>query len=662
MQRTLYTALLCILCLTAAARNTFSDAVSLWQQLRYTGEPNTPEGMRQYQKYLFQATDFSGVAFVLSGYKKSNTPLRTCTDVANAYRNNPFIGMYMPKDAGNEEIMPLVGSAFPLMDKLNVTNAADGLAKFLIKRGKEELGVAFFERMKKVLNAYPECKALYPNTTDFLNRIETYRYAEMLQSLQECFRKDISALYVNINQVLNLPKYRQLMEQVPEIRLSLRMAATIGELTQSDNTVMPDKVIAHLQKLASMHDMDPNLANAIELEVILSAAFENEGPGSNKWITRVKMNEMMNNEVLLRVFLGLLYEQVSNISFQAGNITMPMQQYLADNERNIQGLGMMLENFTHLANETDAALYTLHNENNMHNPEDVYKYLDKCISLFEYGFSLADIVLPGTGNTPYIMMARNANSLYKNIYTQKYSSAVMNACTLLDMILYKYQPLAEARAERLRKLKQPVDSVLQNLYTAKIPAINGKAVNAALKYGNFMAAVIKSESSDDVQMAIEAAAMPAGSYSVKQKAALNLALNAYVGYCWDFKNTGLLMRGVYAPVGFTLSRALFKKAGGAAGIFVSLIDIGGIVSYRLENGTTDALKQEIRLESIFSPSAQLVLSVPKLPLAVAAGWRMTPKLFYKNNTGFVTVVPEHVLNVGVLIDIPLANMVNVPLP
>src|SRR6202012_2278169 len=77
------------------------------------------------------------------------------------------------------------GGALPNLASLggiDVTNIADGLAQFLIKRGKDELNVAFFNGMKKFLNAHKECETLFPATTLFLNNIESYKYAELIQS------------------------------------------------------------------------------------------------------------------------------------------------------------------------------------------------------------------------------------------------------------------------------------------------------------------------------------------------------------------------------------------------------------------------------------------------------------------------------------------------
>jgi hypothetical protein len=173
-----------------------------------------------------------------------------------------------------------------------------------------------------------------------------------------------------------------------------------------------------------------------------------------------------------------------------------------------------------------------------------------------------------------------------------------------------------------------------------------------------MASVVKAESGEDVQNALEAAALPAGSFSIKQKSAFNISLNGYIGYALDYREKDLYARGVYAPVGISASWGSRYRRPTLTG-FVSLIDVGGIATYRLENGTTETLKQEVRLESIFSPSIQVFVEpIPGFPFAIGAGYRKTPKLFYSDNTSFTVVPSQDVFNISFLIDIPIFNIVN----
>jgi hypothetical protein len=179
-----------------------------------------------------------------------------------------------------------------------------------------------------------------------------------------------------------------------------------------------------------------------------------------------------------------------------------------------------------------------------------------------------------------------------------------------------------------------------------------------VKYLSFAANLASATNADEIKEAINAIALPPGSFSIKQRSSINVSLNGYIGYAWDFYG-GLYANGIYAPVGFSLSKGLGKN-GGALSLFTSIIDVGAVASYRLLDSPTDSLKQEIRLESIISPSAQLLFEIPKWPIAVGAGWRLAPKLFYSKNNISTAVPSKSVFNVSILIDIPIVTIYNKP--
>src|SRR6185312_190470 len=80
----------------------------------------------------------------------------------------------------------------------NVTNIADGIAKFMVKRGKQELSTAFFNNFKKDLIKYPELVVMFPRASTILKNIDSYDILTVLQQLQDAFKKDLLNLPTNI--------------------------------------------------------------------------------------------------------------------------------------------------------------------------------------------------------------------------------------------------------------------------------------------------------------------------------------------------------------------------------------------------------------------------------------------------------------------------------
>jgi hypothetical protein len=573
---------------------------------------------------------------ILAAYINSDSS--GCSAIVSHFQNNPFLSVAgCPLAAHGSFLKASVSS----VGSLDVTNIADGIARFLIKRGKEELDAAFFNRMKDFLNdpKYPEAKTLFPVTAEFLQNIAAFRYAELIQSLREAFYKDLSNMLVSLNQLIDLPKYQRLLQNHPEIRGAVRCSKIVSELSQSEKGILPDSLIHELAELPEWEEVNSNLSNSLKLLDIISQSVR-EKPDvvvvsdrvQRRWIKLSDMNHLVKDTIALRIFIGLVYQRVSdnNISFAER-----VDSFMKRNVRTISVISSLIENFTVLANDVDRTIKDLRDKEmkGTLSNEDYYTYINKAINITEYGFKVANVIQEGLVDDRYILMARNANNLYKNIYSKNYNNAVMNAYNILDAIS---------------------DNI-------KIP--DSKFVNNLLKYGNFMASVVKAESGEDVQDALEAAALPAGSYSIKQKSLFNLSVNGYIGYAWDFNTfffKDLYAHGVYAPLGISASTGTTKQHGFSFTAFASLIDVGSIVTYRLDSGTTETLKQEVRLESIFSPSAQVFVELAGYPFAIGGGWRKTPKLFYSNNTTFTVVPPKSVFNLSVLIDIPLFTIRNHP--
>jgi len=174
------------------------------------------------------------------------------------------------------------------------------------------------------------------------------------------------------------------------------------------------------------------------------------------------------------------------------------------------------------------------------------------------------------------------------------------------------------------------------LYNLKKPtdteSVSPETSSRLLKYGSFMAAMVQAKSSDEVQDAIEAVALPAGSSRIKRTVKFNVALNAYVGLHLGEEHIDVpgspgqwgTIFGVSAPIGIAASMRIGKN-GGSMSLFASLIDIGAVASYRFENETTTQLAP-IKLENIFAPGLYAVYGIPRTPISLGYGWQKGPQL------------------------------------
>lgn len=685
--------------------------------------------------------------------------------IGDAFKDNPFISVQSP--AGGEAMRK--SSLSSVIGGVDVTNIADGLAKFLIKRGKEELNMAFFQRMKDFLNENEEAKTLFPATSVFLNKIESYRYSELLQSLREAFYKDISNLVVNLNLLIDLPKYQQLLKALPEIRVAVRSAKIISELSRGASMAKhPADLIHKFAALKEWGEMNINLQSSWQVLDRISESVREKAPEifdttfekirivdtiraggfipdtvslpggyftirnvavgrepafriqmrdtflvtarasaaspATAWIKFSDFNDyILSDPIALKIFIGLLYERMDSITFRnaEGKYTS-VQDFMRENKDNIFKIADLIENFLVLANDVEMTIKDIREKKGDLTNDDYYTYIRKAIDITEYGFKVANVIKPGIADDRYITMARNAADLYKNIYTKSYNAAVMNVYVILEEILAKSDsavdskknfytslqndPLFQADTSiRAVKLSQKdsftrSNDSLRNTKLLTEAALKDRAetVERILRYGNLIASIVKAENSDEAAAAIEAAVLPAGSSSVKKNSKFNISLNAYIGGYFgrstnatdeiDGNNSAV---GVTAPVGVAFSWGLgYYKNGnikgysrGAISLYATLIDVGAIAGYRLNDDST-ALDQKVTLNQIFTPGGYVVygFGLPikgfsYIPLSVGYGWQYGSKLYQKKDDGKLATSDKSRWrsNWFVAIDIPLVN-------
>jgi hypothetical protein len=340
-----------------------------------------------------------------------------------------------------------------------------------------------------------------------------------------------------------------------------------------------------------------------------------------------------------------------------------------------------------VANDVEQTLKDIREQKGNLTNDDYYTYIEKAIDVVDYGFKVANFIKEGIANDRYIVMARNATNLYKNIYTKNYNAAIMNAYLVLREIFERPKEAIEEKHMTFNSSRTINAASKKNFDTARAQldtltffsteSMKKRTafVEGALKYGNAIASIVKSQSPEEAEAAIEAAALPAGSSSIKKNSAFNVSLNAYIGgyFGRKFSNDDQIdgnnsKIGVTAPVGIAISRGLgyWRKNGptrGALSLYLTIIDVGAIAGYRLNDDST-ALEQKVTLNDIFAPGGYLVYGIglpfkglSYIPLSVGYGWQYGPKLYQEQGDGKLAVSNESRWrsNWFVAIDIPLAN-------
>ena len=116
---------------------------------------------------------------------------------------------------------------------LDAKTVAVGLSDFIAERAQEELNLTFFNRFKKNLNKKSELTILFPNTKKLLYQFKISDYKVLLTHARTAFEVDLENLGLHFPDVLNLPKYKEKLNNSPDV-FNLALIYSIANLAYRD--------------------------------------------------------------------------------------------------------------------------------------------------------------------------------------------------------------------------------------------------------------------------------------------------------------------------------------------------------------------------------------------------------------------------------------------
>jgi len=546
---------------------------------------------------------------------------------------------------------------------LNVTTIADGLAKFMVERTKQELNAWFFERFKNQIKETTELKILFPTTSLHLEAIgsEIYNYNAYLTGLRESFEQDLSALLVNLPELLDHPDYKNILDSNPEIRYIMKTAMHV--VNQLNSNVHPGDIIHGFPPPFGVDKSPVNLYSGIRVVDLFSQSlrFVSE---ERYWISLNSL-KFLADENVFRIYLGLIYQQMdTTIVFKTvhanGDTTLinfrnefaKIANYVDD----ISKYRQFVQELGSKAETAELALKKIRETKGEKgaDPKDIYAFMHASIGLIDFSTKITELPyslnsIPDTAfvlTKEYIKVAENGADLYLNISERNYGTAIVNVLQIIDAGL-------SGKLENLQEVKDQI-----------------------FKYGTFMASVVQAENSDEVKTIIESVALPPGSFRTKRESKFNFSMNSYLGFTagweiitnadnkWHPNNFALS-----APVGLSLSWGGIKKKdpnkknaekGSANGMFLSVIDIGALASFRFADESS-AVVSTVELKNVLAPGLFYTHSFRNAPISLLIGGQMGPLL---RDVSAIDFKPEdniyYRVGFSLVVDIPILNFYNKP--
>lgn len=474
--------------------------------------------------------------------------------------------------------------------------------------------------------------------------------------------ESVRASIVELNRIRN--DYRLFLEKL-RIDSSAAPLAALGQAAQFDTLVSITLLWMH----AFRNNAAPGDSTVIvrDTVVVHKKIFPKSGgeitydsiwivprvKGASEWMTLQQFNEVMDDTLQRKIFLGLLYQRLGAVE---GGF-----QYSTPN------LALLATKFMNTVYEIDDARAILHykkEHNNTLEFEDYYPFIRSIVDML-------NVVLETpleSDNKPlkeHLSQLRDVPdisneslSLFENIFAENYGSAIRNVVQLLS--------ITWGLREKDKAIR---DTVVQTISLTKSDRRRNEKVKAAvLTYGSFMATMVEAETPDQVKAAISAVAVPPGSSSLKRNARLNVGVNGYFGLGFhretllsdslasNLRRSGTL--GLSVPVGISFSMGQFQigKRAQSFSLFIPVLDLGAVTSYRLNQKDVSSELPKLSFGNLVSPGAYLLWNIPKSPFTIGGGAQFGPQLRQITVDGKKTSSSAWRFGLTCTIDVPIFNL------
>jgi hypothetical protein len=591
-----------------------------------------------------------------------------------AFEENIF---FSTEKVPNADIRMLADAAKGASPSSFVTYFADGLAKFIATRTKQELTNAFFRRFKSDLDNFPVLDTLFPATGLLLRRIDTeiYFFDRYIDDLRIHFIKDLERLPTGLRELVVADRSRlrpaERLWMADLLQVSQMFLDGFGvkeslDYLASDETQMFSKMreissdtteFRKVANLAGIFRTSHLLMQAVALNPEGNGTLRDDQNAEPQWIAPEKLYKALNDPIARDLILGLLYQQGAKIEFAGAQAQLvPFQEIMSSVKAEVPKLEVFKNALNDMVTDLRQAQSSMRAVKAL-NPDDqnkvatYYRLFDAAFGAFQAGIKIKNIFTPPRANedTKLFFVIRQLSELNMHLRSKAYGSAVINVGNVIDTLSWKLL------TNKRKSLK------------AGEPVVEKSSFSSYFwRYGSFMAAVAEAKNSDEVAYAIDRIALPPGSAAMKKSNAFSLMINAYGGINAgvEFLGQGIgkdrdakTLLAPWAPLGFDLSFGN-KKGNGSTGLFLPFIDVGALAAFRLGD-TQSADVPQLKWSNIIAPGAYLVFGFSKAaPISLSIGGQLGPNL-RKVNTQGITLDDQRGYRIGasLAIDIPVLRLV-----
>jgi hypothetical protein len=539
-------------------------------------------------------------------------------------------------------------------------NLEDVLATFIASRFKQELEMAFLDKMKTWLEGDGiKYKPLLPNTYVVLDQNDPFNYSTFFESLKEALEKDIRALPNDAGTFLAADPFG-LAGGHPQYYNILVLYETMVQIAQGQNA---------FQTLAAIN--------------------------SNPLINQAGAEPIANGVLRLTGILARLLINPTNSSATVLLTSQAIANDLAttDEKTNFVGLLLLLEKgeFQHIHFTANDLYTSINGANTVAQMTTFITWLNSASAAYQSASATVAQVIQNQKGFKNITgqmvgsLLTSTESILTSIQTFPFAPRGFFPAATYQAIDGQLKDLSKIAADMadsnyglaftdlISYIKTDIEPLLQ--------ADDQKTLNILLpiiqQYGGFAVSVAKAKSNADLESALESAALPVGSYRIKRTTYKNISLNAWAGVFGGWQtypgsvptsvNTNNFAYGFTVPIGVAYSWGeiatednndrKIKKGdlnGNSNTLFLSIIDLGAITAFRAFHDSTATLP-DFKWQNTLAPGLFFVHGFRQSPLSFGGGIQYGPQLRSVTNNVAVTLPSALTVRLFLAVDIPLLN-------
>ena len=519
---------------------------------------------------------------------------------------------------------------------------ASSLATLIADRFKEELTIAFLEDFRERLDQEKSLRQLFSKTFVVLQNQDIFNTALWLETFREALDEDLQKLPANIPVLVDAIGGKLGTDFIKTGEFDLIKAAypnIYGLISDPSDSYNQIKGILKVFSDDKAFFQDKNLKGLFSFVNMVITELGNDA--EDDWAAKIRLQKLLENEEVIKTFLGFIIEKhkkkLKDLMIKVDDKEIDLYEFVSslDEEDLLQltnYIEKLVESVETVVNDINRLKRTKQ-DNGTLTPKDfrpISEHLLEAIKIFTEENFISLFVFGDEAK-------RKINNVSNQI-----SSVVSIA------ILISNREYPKALVEVLSFLPEVFSQ--NNLDKSTL-------FTEFIRYANLGVTFASATTSEELASAINAAVLPVQSYRLKRKSPFSITLNAYAGGFYgietlnndNVKNETSDLLGFTAPVGVGFNWALGttnrnKKFGRAQyinnrftdstkyrylgrhslSLFISVVDVGALAMYRLSDDQTPV--NDIELQNIFAPGAQLIFGIGRTPLSLGVGIQYGPEL------------------------------------